>query len=74
MKIDLRQRLTVAQHQSDARDGRRDGLQRRLHVEDHSGSERGHQRRIAHEVNGIPEPLLGKQQNGLILERLGAEP
>ena len=73
MKIDLRQRLAVAQHQSDARNGRRDGPQRRLHVEDHPGSQCGHKRRIAREVNRIPEALLGKQQNGLVLQRLGAK-
>ena len=74
MKIDWRQRLTIAQHQPDARNGRSQRLKRRLHAEDHFGAARGHQRRVAHKVNGIPEPLLGKQQNGLVLDRFGAEP
>ena len=45
-----------------------------MHAYDHSGSARGHKRRVAHEVNGIPKTLLGKQQNILVLQRFGAEP
>ncbi len=64
-----------ANHRPDAFDSRQQAHQFALHFEDDLlCAARRHERRIAHELDGVAGTLLGVQQDGFAVEGLFAEP
>ena len=59
---------------ADAFEVREQRLQLALHFDDDRRAGAREQRRIADEHDGVAEPLLGMQQDGLATERIFAEP
>src|SRR5215472_2933060 len=64
MRVEARQRLTGQDHLIDARCRREQPRQPRATVQQNTAAALPHHRRVAHELDCIPQALLGAQQNG----------
>ena len=69
MQVECRKRL-AAGNDLDLRELRQQRLQLGLHLADDIGAAARQQRRVANELDGVAEALLGMQQNGLAGNRL----
>ena len=74
MHVEIGQRLAARDHAGDAFDARQHARQLRLHFEHDLRAPARQQRRVADELDGVAQPLLGMQQDGLAAERIFAEP
>ncbi len=74
MKIVMRQRLLPRDDLRHALQARQQSHERPLDLEDDGRSPRRQERRVADELNGIAEALLGMQQDRLAVEQFLAAP
>jgi len=72
--IEFRQFFAAANDQRNVREAREQSRERRRHLENNLGTTGCDERRIARELNGIAEPLLGVEQDRPARERRIAEP
>ena len=74
MHVERGKRRPARDHAGDARDPRQEIGQFRLYFDHHLGAHFRQGRRIAHELDGVAETLLGVQQDSLARKRIFTEP
>ena len=67
-------RFATADHRRHAVEARQQLLELRLHLEHDLGAGARQHRRVAHELDGVAQALLGVQQDGLVRQAAFAEP
>src|SRR5215472_1897055 len=74
MRVERRRRFAARHHRTDTIEPRQQRFELRWHFEDDLGAMCCDQRRVARELNGVAETLLGVKEDGLAVKRKVAKP